>query len=151
VHPGAIVTDLIRHMSQEETEQTIETAKKIGVVKDVAQGAATSVWCLTSARLDGRGGVYCEDTDIAAAVAADSDSATGVRQWATDPALADRLWELSERLTRRRAVPPERGACVEHGLRDAGRGVGRDLVRTAAHLGEGAYGASGQAARALRE
>lgn len=99
VHPGAIVTDLIRYMSKEETEQTIETAKKIGVVKDVAQGAATSVWCLTSAQLDGRGGVYCEDTDIAAAVAADSDSATGVRPWATDPVAVERLWELSERLT----------------------------------------------------
>ncbi len=29
------------------------------------QGAATSVWCATNPRLDGLGGVYCEDCDIA--------------------------------------------------------------------------------------
>jgi NAD(P)-dependent dehydrogenase (short-subunit alcohol dehydrogenase family) len=101
VHPGAIMTDLVRHMSEEETAQVIEMAKKIGVVKDVAQGASTSVWCATSAQLDGLGGVYCEDTDIADAVPADADSATGVRPWAIDPVAAEKLWELSERFTER--------------------------------------------------
>lgn len=99
VHPGAIVTDLGRHMSKEEADQALELANKIGVVKDVAQGASTSVWCATSAQLDGLGGVYCEDTDIADAVAADAESATGVRPWATDPIAAQKLWALSERLT----------------------------------------------------
>jgi NAD(P)-dependent dehydrogenase (short-subunit alcohol dehydrogenase family) len=99
VHPGAIVTDLVRHMSKEETEASIETAKKIGVVKSVGQGASTSVWCATSGALDGIGGVYCEDTDVAEAVPADAESPTGVRPWAIDPALAERLWSLSERLT----------------------------------------------------
>jgi NAD(P)-dependent dehydrogenase (short-subunit alcohol dehydrogenase family) len=99
VHPGAILTDLVRHMSPEETAQTIETAKKIGVMKDVPQGASTSVWCATSAQLDGIGGVYCEDTDIAEAVPANAESPTGVRPWAIDPAAAEQLWTLSERLT----------------------------------------------------
>ncbi len=35
--------------------------------KTVPQGAATSVWCATSGQLDGMGGVYCEDCDIARA------------------------------------------------------------------------------------
>jgi NAD(P)-dependent dehydrogenase (short-subunit alcohol dehydrogenase family) len=99
VHPGAIVTDLVRHMSNEETEQAIALAKKIGVVKTVEQGASTTVWCATSAQLDGIGGVYCEDTDVAAIVSADADTATGVRPWAIDPAAAERLWALSERWT----------------------------------------------------
>lgn len=99
VHPGAILTDLVRHMSEEETAQATEAAKKIGVVKDVAQGASTTVWCTTSAQLDGLGGVYCEDTDVANAAAADAASPEGVRPWAIDPAAAEALWALSERLT----------------------------------------------------
>ena len=29
--------------------------------KSIEQGAATSVWCALSPKLDGKGGVYCED------------------------------------------------------------------------------------------
>jgi NAD(P)-dependent dehydrogenase (short-subunit alcohol dehydrogenase family) len=68
-------------------------------IKTVQQGAATSVWCATSGMLDGKGGVYCEDCDIAEAVPADSRKGTGVRPWASDPEYAKRLWQLSERLT----------------------------------------------------
>jgi len=68
-------------------------------LKTAEQGAATSVWCATSEQLDGRGGVYCEDCDIAFAVSADSSEPHGVRPWAIDPSLANRLWGLSESLT----------------------------------------------------
>jgi hypothetical protein len=68
-------------------------------MKTPEQGAATSVWCATSRQLEGLGGVYCENCDIAIAVAADSTEELGVRPWATSPELADRLWRLSERLT----------------------------------------------------
>jgi hypothetical protein len=67
--------------------------------KTVEQGAATSVWCAVSPALGGRGGVYCEDCDIATAVAADSKLLYGVRPWAIDKAVARALWDLSERLT----------------------------------------------------
>ncbi len=33
--------------------------------KTTEQGAATSVWCATSPRLNGMGGLYCEDCDVA--------------------------------------------------------------------------------------
>lgn len=108
VHPGLVPeTDLGRDLSIEErgpkpvkdehgrpvsNEHTVR-------FKTVEQGAATSVWCATSPQLDGRGGVYCEDCDIAEAVPADSLKPTGVRPWAIDPDLAERLWRLSERLT----------------------------------------------------
>jgi NAD(P)-dependent dehydrogenase (short-subunit alcohol dehydrogenase family) len=68
-------------------------------IKTIQQGAATSVWCATSEILDGRGGVYCEDCDIAEAVPSDSKKGTGVRPWAIDPEYAKRLWRLSEKLT----------------------------------------------------
>jgi hypothetical protein len=67
--------------------------------KTLEQGAATTVWCATSPLLDGLGGVYCEDCNIARAVPADSTDLLGVRPWATDPALAERLWETSVELT----------------------------------------------------
>ncbi|WP_379134171.1 SDR family NAD(P)-dependent oxidoreductase [Paenibacillus sp. sgz500958] len=67
--------------------------------KTIKQGAATSVWCATSPALNGRGGVYCEDVDIAEAVPADSSKGYGVRPWAIDPEAARKLWQLSEELT----------------------------------------------------
>ena len=73
--------------------------------KTVEAGAATGVWCAISARLNNRGGVYCEDVDIAEAVPADSLKATGVRPWAIDPELADQLWELSEVYTGVKSTP----------------------------------------------
>lgn len=69
------------------------------VLKTIKQGAATQVWCATSAALDGMGGVYCEDCDIAEAVAADSVGGRGVRPWAMDREDAKKLWALSETLT----------------------------------------------------
>jgi NAD(P)-dependent dehydrogenase (short-subunit alcohol dehydrogenase family) len=99
VHPGAVITDLMRSMSDEEKHAAVERAQSMGTFKTTEQGAATSVWCATSAQLDGMGGVYCEDVDIAESVPADFPGATGVRPWATDASLADRLWVKSEEWT----------------------------------------------------
>ena len=107
VHPGGIVTDLIRHMSQAEIEasEVIDrTGKPIidpeNNKKTPQQGAATSVWCATSPQLYGMGGAYCEDCDIARALPSDdSKELHGVRPRATDPVAAGRLWQLSEELT----------------------------------------------------
>jgi NAD(P)-dependent dehydrogenase (short-subunit alcohol dehydrogenase family) len=100
VHPGAIVTDLMRALSEDETRAAMEgISQRGGTLKSTEQGAATSVWCATSSQLDGRGGVYCEDVDIARAVPADYPGPGGVRPWAMDPDAAERLWRLSERWT----------------------------------------------------
>jgi hypothetical protein len=68
-------------------------------MKTIAQGAATTVWCATSPQLDGMGGVYCENCDIAVVEPEGSSSLLGVRPWAIDATLAERLWTLSEGLT----------------------------------------------------
>ncbi len=62
------------------------------------QGAATSVWCATNPRLDGLGGVYCEDCDIAI-VNEGGGGRKGVSSWACDPEAAERLWQLSAEWT----------------------------------------------------
>jgi NAD(P)-dependent dehydrogenase (short-subunit alcohol dehydrogenase family) len=102
VHPGGIMTDLQRFMPEEE-KRAMGWIDADGNVdprfKTTSQGAATSVWCAANAQLDGKGGVYCEDCDIAAPVPGDDKGFSGVRPWAVDPALAERLWDLSERMT----------------------------------------------------
>jgi hypothetical protein len=57
------------------------------------------VWCATSTQLNGMGGVYCEDVDIAEAVPAEFPDPRGVRPWASDPSLAEQLWATSEAWT----------------------------------------------------
>ena len=102
VHPGGIMTDLQRYMPEEE-KRAMGWIGADGNVdarfKTPSQGAATSVWCATNAQLDGQGGVYCEDCDIAVQVPADDKGYSGVRPWAIDPVLADKLWDLSEQMT----------------------------------------------------
>lgn len=106
VHPGRISsTDLIRHLTDDDFRLfglIGADGKRIAdtLSKTIAQGAATNVWCAASAQLDGHGGVYCEDADIAPAIAADAPAdSPGVRPWAIDSDGARRLWTISETLT----------------------------------------------------
>lgn len=107
LHPGRIIeTSLARHISPEELapylprddEQRREVTDPANYIKNVQEGAATNVWCATSGQLDGMGGVYCEDCDVAPVVPVDSQG-LGVRPYAIDPELAERLWSLSLTLT----------------------------------------------------
>ncbi|MDQ0885712.1 NAD(P)-dependent dehydrogenase (short-subunit alcohol dehydrogenase family) [Paenibacillus sp. V4I9] len=98
VHPGRIMTDLVRYMSDEEKSAAG------GEFKTTEQGAATSVWCATSPQLKGKGGVYCIDADIAEVITAEAlqglgQVMSGVLPWAIDPGFAERLWLLSEEMT----------------------------------------------------
>ncbi|RPH71829.1 MAG: SDR family NAD(P)-dependent oxidoreductase [Myxococcaceae bacterium] len=97
VHPGGILTGLAKFMTPEEIE--FFSARARSMMKTVEQGAATTVWAAVSGQLDGLGGVYCENCNIAEPVPADSEETHGVRPWAMDPALAERLWALSEKIT----------------------------------------------------
>ncbi|WP_216844768.1 oxidoreductase [Rhodanobacter sp. L36] len=109
VHPGAIVTPLVRHLTNEELRGFDALDENDQPVVDIArgmkspqQGAATSVWAATSRQLDGRGAIYLEDCDIApvvtetAAGPQDTLHAAGVRPYAIDPVAAEKLWALSE-------------------------------------------------------
>lgn len=113
LHPGSVNgTDLGREapmalfqqMGTHDADGHIkpEVAQKL---KTTAQGAATTVWCATSALLANIGGVYCEDADIAEldlgqiAHAYDEPSTLrGVLPRSLHAADAKRLWTLSEEM-----------------------------------------------------
>ncbi|MEV4940829.1 SDR family NAD(P)-dependent oxidoreductase [Streptomyces zaomyceticus] len=100
LHPGKIITGLQREMTlPEQIERGWVDAhgNVIGAgFKTPSQGAATGLWAATSPLLDGRGGVYLEDCDIARVTAPGTPMDDGgVRAYAVDPDAAARLWELS--------------------------------------------------------
>jgi NAD(P)-dependent dehydrogenase (short-subunit alcohol dehydrogenase family) len=115
LHPGSIVdTDLKRHLTDDELRNAGVLDEHGGPILDparnlktVEQGASTTVWCATSPQLAGRGGLYCENTEIARVVEAkdivpwklgDSTRMLGVMPYAIEPENAEALWTLSERL-----------------------------------------------------
>jgi NAD(P)-dependent dehydrogenase (short-subunit alcohol dehydrogenase family) len=102
VHPGGIQTPLQRHLSMEE--QTAmgwfkPDGTPVDIFKSVEAGAATSIWCAVSPLLEGEGGVYCEDCNIAAFWSEGMAPYSGVRPHAVDPDAAAAVWALSERMT----------------------------------------------------
>jgi NAD(P)-dependent dehydrogenase (short-subunit alcohol dehydrogenase family) len=104
LHPGGILTPLQRHLPTEEMVAfgwIDEDGNPLGTsFKTPEAGAATQVWAATSPQLEGMGGVYCEDCDIAERAPGDpASNAGGVRDYAIDPKEAARLWTLSAELT----------------------------------------------------
>ena len=103
VHPGGIITELARHMTEESIKQmmaltrpqTGETASTRGF-KTVPQGAATTVWAGVAAPADLVGGRYCEDCHVAELSATATTQA--VRPYALDAERAKALWAKSEEL-----------------------------------------------------
>lgn len=103
-HPGGIMTPLQRHLPREEMVASgwmDEEGKVDERFKTPEQGASTSTWAATSPNLDGLGGVYCEDCDVAEPTDPDSSVARfrGVNAHAVDRGDAQRLWGLSADLT----------------------------------------------------
>jgi NAD(P)-dependent dehydrogenase (short-subunit alcohol dehydrogenase family) len=114
VHPGSVNgTDLGRvapmalfqQMGTHDAKGNIfpEVAARL---KTIEQGAATSVWCATSNQLNGIGGVYCEDADVAELDEGNIEhnyndplSLRGVKPYSVDAENARKLWTLSEEMT----------------------------------------------------
>lgn len=114
VHPGSINgTELGREASLELFHKMGMTDAAGNILPEVAaklkiipQGAATSVWCATSPMLQDKGGVYCEDCDIAELdngqfekSMEDPTSTRGVQPYSLDEESAKRLWNWSEEVT----------------------------------------------------
>ncbi|MBN3843272.1 MULTISPECIES: SDR family NAD(P)-dependent oxidoreductase [Burkholderia] len=104
LHPGMIPTPLQRYLPREEMI-ALDWMNEAGepahpeMLKTPNQGAATQVWAATSPSLDGLGGLYCEDCDIARLHDGDQPAPVGVKPHAIDPQQARRLWALSAELT----------------------------------------------------
>ena len=109
VHPGAIQTELGRHMDRTHLEDMVKRMnEQLGAEgqgpfrwKTIPQGAATSVWAGAVAPADEIGGQYCENCHIGKIVpenVAISAVSEGVRGYALDPKAAAALWKKSEEL-----------------------------------------------------
>ncbi|TCM40287.1 SDR family NAD(P)-dependent oxidoreductase [Kribbella sp. VKM Ac-2568] len=100
LHPGGILTPLQRHLPREEMVAfgwIDEQGNPLNPgFKTPEQGAATQVWAATSPQLEGKGGVFLDDCEVAEL---STDEAPGVRPYAVDPASAARLWTVSAELT----------------------------------------------------
>ncbi|RKN36709.1 SDR family NAD(P)-dependent oxidoreductase [Streptomyces hoynatensis] len=102
VNPGSIITPLQRHVPREEMLARGWITPEGDPHEDFKtpqQGAATAVWAATSPLLEGHGGAYCQDCDIAEPAAHDDMLVGGVKPWAVDPDAAARLWRISAELT----------------------------------------------------
>ncbi|HNS85975.1 MAG TPA: oxidoreductase [Parvularculaceae bacterium] len=103
VHPGGIVTPLQRHLDKEEMialgwlgpdGELSDMAKQM--FKTPEQGASTTIWAATSAQLDGEGGVYCENCNIAKLGGEGSPRWADVQPYAVDRDQAARLWRETQ-------------------------------------------------------
>jgi len=110
VHPGGIFTPLQRHLPREEMvalgwlgEDGEPSALAKQGFKTPEQGCSTTLWAATSALLQDKPGVYCEDCEVAQPTDLDSPTARyfGVDPHACDDEAAERLWSVSEELLAR--------------------------------------------------
>jgi len=105
LHPGGIMTPLQRHLKQEEMVAAgwIDETGGISAAarpffKTTEQGAATAVWCATARTLNARGGLYCEDCDVAELAGENEPRHRTVKPYAVDPDSAARLWQETEQM-----------------------------------------------------
>jgi NAD(P)-dependent dehydrogenase (short-subunit alcohol dehydrogenase family) len=104
VNPGAIRTGLQQHLSPEDLWE-LGWADEQGHWlnsqhwKTPEQGAATSVWAAVAPELEGIGGHYLEDCQIAGPYNdEEEDVFHGYMPYALDPERAERLWTISQDL-----------------------------------------------------
>ncbi|MFI0242898.1 SDR family NAD(P)-dependent oxidoreductase [Streptomyces sp. NPDC016845] len=99
VNPGGVATGLQRNFTAQQ-KQSLDAAEAAGVFtyKTVQQGAATTMVAAVAPQFAQSGGHYLDDSQEAYTVPNDADLAQhphGVKEWALDPAAAERLWKVS--------------------------------------------------------
>jgi NAD(P)-dependent dehydrogenase (short-subunit alcohol dehydrogenase family) len=105
VHPGAIQTELGRHMTTAVIAALMDRIKaaqsEAGAeafrYKSVPQGAATTVWAGFVAPADAVGGKYCEDCHVGELIT-EPGRHDGVEPYALNPETAKALWAKSEEM-----------------------------------------------------
>jgi NAD(P)-dependent dehydrogenase (short-subunit alcohol dehydrogenase family) len=115
VHPGGILTDLGRHLTDELINDMADFARRRSAAvnegsephdlhfKTVEAGAATQVWAATTEDLAGHNGAYLADCGVG--VQGADPGANGFMPYLLDDEHAAALWELSERLVGQRFDP----------------------------------------------
>ncbi len=99
VNPGGIATGLQRNFTAQQ-RASLDAAEAAGAFtyKTVAQGAATTLVAAVRPEFSRTGGHYLNDSQEAPTVGNDANLVEhphGVKQWALDPEIAQRLWLVS--------------------------------------------------------
>ncbi|KAM0544358.1 hypothetical protein ACHAPJ_011894 [Fusarium lateritium] len=97
LHPtGAVLTDLPRHLSDEQKDGMSKDPYLEKIWKAPDQGAATSVWAATAKALEGQEGKYLENCQIIGKYDPSAHMfAPGYGDHAYDTEKAKKLWEKS--------------------------------------------------------
>jgi NAD(P)-dependent dehydrogenase (short-subunit alcohol dehydrogenase family) len=103
VHPGGIMTELGRYMTQELRDAMLKSINDSNTAagapafewKTIPQGAATTVWSGFVAPAEEVGGLYCEDCHVAE-LQENPQARGGVRAYALNADHAKALWAKSE-------------------------------------------------------
>jgi NAD(P)-dependent dehydrogenase (short-subunit alcohol dehydrogenase family) len=115
VHPGGIITDLGRHLTDDLIHEMADFARRRSVTasdggesrdlyfKTVEAGAATQVWAATTSELADHNGAYLADCGLG--VLGADPGVNGFMPYLLDEEQAAALWELSERLVGQRFDP----------------------------------------------
>ncbi|MBV8296679.1 MAG: short-chain dehydrogenase, partial [Acidimicrobiia bacterium] len=108
VHPGGIITDLGRHLTDDLINDMADFARRRSAAasesgepremhfKTVEAGAATQVWAATTSELTSHNGAYLVDCGLG--VPGADPGVNGFMPYLLDDEHATALWELSERL-----------------------------------------------------
>ncbi|KAH6667988.1 hypothetical protein B0J14DRAFT_489255 [Halenospora varia] len=96
VHPGAVMTNLVKHLDPTVLAESTKDEKILKALKSREQGAATTVWAAIGKEWENRGGRYLEDCEEAERGADDGDMwGKGYVSHTYDPVKEERLWEDS--------------------------------------------------------
>jgi NAD(P)-dependent dehydrogenase (short-subunit alcohol dehydrogenase family) len=96
VHPGAIHTNISRHLPPESLEAIVKNPYVRKIMKSAEQGAATTVWAAVSKSWETRGGKYVEDCKEAERGVDDGDVfGVGWVEQTYNADEEDSLWENS--------------------------------------------------------
>lgn len=93
ISPGGIRSRAQRYDSQQELEVALKKLKN--VLKDSAQGAATTVWGAVAKVLEGKGRLYLKDCGVAQEGKDENIDVGGYAPFAFDEEAEKRLWDVS--------------------------------------------------------
>lgn len=93
LHPGGIQTELLRHVSDEQKAAWASDDVLSNYWKSPEQGAATTVWAAVAKDLEGQGGKYLDNCQIAGPHdVTKGNFVPGYAPWAYDEDGASKLW-----------------------------------------------------------
>lgn len=98
LHPGGIQTELLRHVPDEKKSEWDSDEVLAKYWKSPAQGAATSVFAAVAKELEGRGGLYLDNCEIAKLVKPGVVHGPGHAPWAYSPDDKKKLWATTVQL-----------------------------------------------------